>query len=100
MVCEKIYKVCLLLVVAVIAFYGLSQLEFLKSSLSFMSEKSSSESDDINSMSELWSFCIFYNEYLQSPFEWVFGGGFLGNSSYGMHMQNIQDVGSLFLWKS
>ena len=44
----------------------------------------------------IMEFLYFYNEYLQSPFEWVFGGGFLGNSSYGKYMQNIQDVGSLF----
>lgn len=93
---QKIYKVFLMVCLAGVVFYGLTQLDFLKASLSFMSEKSANESGDIESNVRIMEFLYFYKEYLQSPFEWVFGGGFLGNSSYGMHMQNIQDVGSLF----
>lgn len=93
---QKFYKVFLMVCLAGVVFYGLTQLDFLKESLSFMSEKSANESGDIESNVRIMELLYFYNEYLQSPFEWVFGGGFLGNSSYGKYMQNIQDVGSLF----
>lgn len=93
---QKFYKVFLMVCLAGVVFYGLTQLDFLKESLSFMSEKSANESGDIESNVRIMELLYFYNEYLQSPFEWVFGGGFLGNSSYGMYMQKIQDFGSSF----
>lgn len=93
---QKFYKVFLMACLAGAIFYGLTQFDFLKESLSFMSEKSANESGDIESNVRIMELLYFYNEYLQCPFEWVFGGGFPGNSSYGKYMQNIQDVGSLF----
>lgn len=93
---KKFYKVFLMACLAGAIVYGLTQFDFLKESLSFMSEKSANESGDIESNVRIMELLYFYNEYLQSPFEWVFGGGFPGNSSYGKYMQNIQDVGSLF----
>lgn len=93
---RKFYKVFLMVCLAGVVFYGLTQLDFLKESLSFMSEKSANESGDVESNVRIMELLYFYNEYLQSPFEWVFGGGFLGNSSYGMYMQKIQDFGSAF----
>lgn len=93
---KKFYKFFLMACLAGAIVYGLTQFDFLKESLSFMSEKSANESGDIESNVRIMELLYFYNEYLQSPFEWLFGGGFPGNSSYGKYMQNIQDVGSLF----
>lgn len=82
----------LILVIFIILFITI-RLDFLKDSLDFMTSKNTQFNDENNS--RIITFYYFYNDYLHNIFEWIFGGGFLGNSEYGRHLNYIQEVGSI-----
>lgn len=61
--------------------------------LSFMIDKTAQEADNDNN--RLICILFYYKEYLQSPVEWLFGGGFpAGDSKYSDWMGQIKLLGS------
>jgi hypothetical protein len=63
--------------------------------VSFMIDKSKNQAEaGSKSLDRLMEFNYFFNKYLKNPLEWIFGGGFIGDSSYGNHMKYIQNFGS------
>lgn len=78
---------------AFILLYLLSLTGFFDEQLSFMIDKTSQESANDNN--RLICFLFYYKEYLQSPIEWIFGGGFpAGTSKYSDWMGQMKMFGS------
>jgi hypothetical protein len=77
------------------AFVILSNVKEFQHVISFMIDKSTYQAKaGSENMDRYMELSYFWNEYLKAPWEWIFGGGFSGNSSYGVHMFNIQNYGS------
>lgn len=90
---KKINKSIIYIGVAVCMMYLLFTTGLFDEQLSFMIDKTAQETADENN--RLICFLYYYNEYLQSPIEWLFGGGFpAGDSSYSDWMGQIKLLGS------
>lgn len=71
------------IVVAIVALYALSFLPIFADVLSFMQEKNTSQTDkNLVELDRAIEFHYFFNDYLKSPLEWIFGSGFMGKDGY------------------
>lgn len=90
---KKMNKSVLYIGVALCFMYLLFMTGLFDEQLSFMIDKTAQEADDDNN--RVICFLFYYKEYLQSPIEWLFGGGFpAGDSNYSDWMGQIKLFGS------
>lgn len=76
-------KILYAAIFAIVVLYAISMLPVFDDVLTFMQEKNVSQSNkNLVEIDRVIEFQYFFNSYLKSPAEWIFGSGFMGKDEY------------------